>query len=139
MYLDVPASEDFTLEMLTDNNDLWFSIADEYRYSRISGAGLETVSVDQTGKMELAGVQTDFSLAYGAPAANKPLLTLEGKGFGNITAEIKGDLIHAGGALDKYQVEVIDSEGNTQYNETIIVSPSDGITGDPVEDVLPEK
>lgn len=125
LIIDVPVSENFYFESLTENADIWFGVADPYRYSRVSGKALLSVSVGKSGKMELDGVYDDFETAYSVPGENTPLLKLAGTGKGHITAECQGDSLKASGDIREYTISSIDSTGNLMYNQVVTPRPVD--------------
>lgn len=138
MFIDVPVSNQFYFENLSDNNEIWFSVADLYRYSRIKGAEVSSVSVDESGKMEIDGNGTDFDVVYGAPGEDMPLLKLTGTGYGHIVTENSGDVLKASGGIDNYTVQSIDSEGNLLYSETVTISQADSEISSSVAEVSSE-
>ena len=118
MILDGPVSTNFTIDSLTEGADIWFSVADQYRYSRVSGTDMTAISMDETGKMDIDGASPAFEAAYGAPLEKSPLMKLSGTGFGSVTTEVKGDCMQATGNIKDYIIKSFDFEGNMIYNKT---------------------
>lgn len=117
MFIDVPTSKNFAVDCLTEGADIWFAVADPYRYSRISGTDMTAISIDENGKMDIDGAAPKFEVAYGAPQEKSPLLNLSGTGFGFVTTEVNGDRMQASGNIKDYIIKSFDFEGNLMYDK----------------------
>lgn len=122
MYVDVPLSDSFHFESLTEGMDVWFSVADQYRYSRISGTDLTSFVVNEEGKMEVDCEESSLEISYAAPGIDMPLLSLSGTGNGHVIMEYGNNALKATGAISDYKIQAVDFSGNLMYNQVIAVS-----------------
>lgn len=125
MYVDVPLSDTFHFEPLTEGMDVWFSVADPYRYSRITGVDLSTVAINKQGEMDIECSNTPLEIVYGKPELDTPLLSLKGTGNGHVNMICNDNTLKATGAISDYKIQAIDVNGNLMYNQTVTVSAAE--------------
>lgn len=116
MYLEVPASDHFTLEPDFDN-DLWFSVSDLNGYVRIAGSGIKMVYLSSAGTMRLVGDSMEFDAAYrpkdeqGKSAATS--FNLHGTGEKEVYIRPSEDGLEAIGTTGTYTVDRVNDYGES--------------------------
>ena len=106
--IDVPQSLVFTFKSSVESDENWFSVADSYRYARVSGRSLGLVTMKGKDTITLDGESLEFKMAYSAVGDEYPLLTTSAKGSNQVIMERDNNSISLKGTDSSYTVTVMD-------------------------------